>query len=97
MFIIEEKDNIKVVLKINSKKNKNLEYVKNRINDIVDEFNISLFLDIKIDNLVPKDEVRVEYYSKASASEKIGSNYLNFLDKFLNLGAEKNISTYPMD
>ncbi|MEV9498792.1 hypothetical protein [Aliarcobacter butzleri] len=97
MFIIEEKDNIKVVLKINSKKNKNLEYVKNRINDIVDEFNISLFLDIKIDNLVPKDEVRIEYYSKASASEKIGSNYLNFLDKFLNLGAEKNISTYPMD
>ncbi|MFX4235602.1 hypothetical protein ACN2EP_06390 [Aliarcobacter butzleri] len=97
MFIIEEKDNIKVVLNINSKKNKNLEYVKNRINDIVDEFNISLFLDIKIDNLVPKDEVRVEYYSRASASEKIGDNYLFFLDKFLDLGAEKNITTLPMD
>ena len=97
MFIIEEKDNIKVVLKINSKKNKNLEYVKNRINDIVDEFNISLFLDIKIDNLVPKDEVRVEYYSRASASEKIGDNYLFFLDKFLDLGTEKNITTLPMD
>lgn len=97
MFIIKEKDNVEVVLKINSKKNKNLESVKKRINDIVDEFNISLFLDIKIDNFIPKDEVRVEYYSRASASEKIGDNYLNFLDKFLDLGAEKNISTYPMD
>lgn len=97
MFTIEEKDNIKVVLKINSKKNKNLESVKKRINDIVDEFNISLFLDIKIDNFVPKDEVRVEYYSRASASEKIGDNYLNFLNKFLDLGYEDNINTYPMD
>lgn len=43
MFIIKEKDNVEVVLKINSKENKNLESVKNRINDIVDEFNISLF------------------------------------------------------
>jgi len=43
MFIIKEKDNVEVVLKINSKENKNLESVKKRINDIVDEFNISLF------------------------------------------------------
>ena len=97
MFIIEEKDNIKVVLKINSKKNKNLESVKNRINDIVDEFNVSLFLDIKIDNLVPKDEVKIEYYSRASASEKIGDNYLNFLNKFLEIGYEDGVKTVPME
>ncbi|WP_419672938.1 hypothetical protein [Aliarcobacter butzleri] len=97
MFIIKEKDNVEVVLKINSKENKNLESVKNRINDIVDEFNISLFLDIKIDNLVPKDEVKIEYYSRASASEKIGDNYLNFLDKFLEIGHEDGVKTVPME
>ena len=97
MFIIKEKDNLEVVLKINSKENKNLESVKNRINDIVDEFNISLFLDIKIDNLVPKDEVKIEYYSRASASEKIGDNYLNFLDKFLEIGYEDGVKTVPME
>ncbi|MCT7562035.1 hypothetical protein [Aliarcobacter butzleri] len=97
MFIIKEKDNVEVVLKINSKENKNLESVKNRINDIVDEFNISLFLDIKIDNLVPKDEVKIEYYSRASASEKIGDNYLNFLDKFLEIGYEDGVKTVPME
>lgn len=97
MFIIKEKDNVEVVLKINSKKNKNLESVKKRINDIVDEFNISLFLDIKIDNLVPKDEVKIEYYSRASASEKIGDNYLNFLNKFLEIGYEDGVKTVPME
>ena len=97
MFIIKEKDNVEVVLKINSKENKNLESVKSRINDIVDEFNISLFLDIKIDNLVPKDEVKIEYYSRASASEKIGDNYLNFLDKFLEIGYEDGVKTVPME
>ncbi|AXX94879.1 hypothetical protein [Arcobacter ellisii] len=97
MFIIKEKDNVEVVLKINSKENKNLESVKNRINDIVDEFNISLFLDIKIDNLVPKDEVKIEYYSRASASEKIGDNYLNFLNKFLEIGYEDGVKTVPME
>ena len=97
MFIIKEKDNVEVVLKINSKENKNLESVKKRINDIVDEFNISLFLDIKIDNLVPKDEVKIEYYSRASASEKIGDNYLNFLDKFLEIGYEDGVKTVPME
>lgn len=97
MFIIKEKDNVEVVLKINSKENKNLESVKNRINDIADEFNISLFLDIKIDNLVPKDEVKIEYYSRASASEKIGDNYLNFLDKFLEIGYEDGVKTVPME
>lgn len=97
MFIIKEKDNVEVVLKINSKENKNLESVKKRINDIVDEFNISLFLDIKIDNLVPKDEVKIEYYSRASASEKIGDNYLNFLNKFLEIGYEDGVKTVPME
>ncbi|MCT7638461.1 hypothetical protein [Aliarcobacter butzleri] len=97
MFIIKEKDNVEVVLKINSKENKNLESVKNRINDIVDEFNISLFLDIKIDNLVPKDEIKIEYYSRASASEKIGDNYLNFLNKFLEIGYEDGVKTVPME
>ena len=97
MFIIKEKDNVEVVLKINSKENKNLESVKSRINNIVDEFNISLFLDIKIDNLVPKDEVKIEYYSRASASEKIGDNYLNFLDKFLEIGYEDGVKTVPME
>ncbi|MCT7575322.1 hypothetical protein N5U00_08265 [Aliarcobacter butzleri] len=97
MFIIKEKDNVEVVLKINSKENKNLESVKSRINDIVDEFNISLFLDIKIDNLVPKDEVKIEYYSRASASEKIGDNYLNFLNKFLEIGYEDGVKTVPME
>lgn len=97
MFIIKEKDNLEVVLKINSKENKNLESIKKRINDIVDEFNISLFLDIKIDNLVPKDEVKIEYYSRASASEKIGDNYLNFLNKFLEIGYEDGVKTVPME
>ncbi|MCG3667501.1 hypothetical protein [Aliarcobacter butzleri] len=97
MFIIKEKDNVEVVLKINSKENKNLESVKSRINNIVDEFNISLFLDIKIDNLVPKDEVKIEYYSRASASEKIGDNYLNFLNKFLEIGYEDGVKTVPME
>ena len=97
MFIIKEKDNVEVVLKINTKENKNLESVKNRINDIADEFNISLFLDIKIDNLVPKDEVKIEYYSRASASEKIGDNYLNFLNKFLEIGYEDGVKTVPME
>ena len=97
MFTIKEKDNIKVVLKTNSKENKNLETVKNRIYNITDEFNISLDLTVKIDDLISKDEIKIEYYSKSSVSERIGDNYLNFLDKFLDLGAEKNISTYPMD
>ena len=97
MFIIKEKDNVEVVLKINSKENKNLESVKNRINDIADEFNISLFLDIKIDNLVPKDEVKIEYYTKAKADEIIGDNYLKFLDKFLDIGYEDGVNTVPKE
>ena len=97
MFIIREKNNIKVVLKINSNKNENLESVKNRIKSIADDFNISLDLDIKIDESVLNNEIKIEYYSRSSVNEKIGDNYLKFLDKFLNLGAEKNITTLPMD
>ncbi len=97
MYIIKEKSSIKVVLKINSNKNENLESVKNRIKSIADDFNISLDLDIKIDESVLNNEIKIEYYSRTSASEKIGDNYLSFLDKFLDLGAEKNISTYPID
>ena len=93
MFTIKEKDNIKVVLKTNSKENKNLETVKNRIYNITDEFNISLDLTVKIDDLISKDEIKIEYYSKSSVSERIGDNYLNFLDKFLDLGAENSINT----
>lgn len=97
MYIIKEKDNIKVVLKINSNKNENLEIVKNRIKSIADDFNISLDLDIKIDESVLNNQIKIEYYSRTSVTERIGDNYLKFLDKFLNLGSEKNISTYPMD
>ena len=97
MFIIREKNSIKVVLKINSNKNENLEIVKNRIKSIADDFNISLDLDIKIDESVLNNQIKIEYYSRTSVTERIGDNYLKFLDKFLNLGSEKNISTYPMD
>lgn len=97
MFTIKEKDNIKVVLKTNSKENKNLETVKNRIYNITDEFNISLDLTVKIDDLISKDEIKIEYYSKSSVSKRIGDNYLNFLDKFLDLGAENSINTCPME
>ena len=97
MFTIKEKDNIKVVLKTNSKENKNLETVKNRIYNITDEFNISLDLTVKIDDLISKDEIKIEYYSKSSVSERIGDNYLYFLDKFLDLGSENSINTCPME
>ena len=97
MFTIKEKDNIKVVLKTNSKENKNLETVKNKIYNITDEFNISLDLTVQIDDLISKDELKIEYYSKSSVSESIGDNYLNFLDKFLDLGAENSINTCPME
>jgi flagellar hook assembly protein FlgD len=97
MFIIKEKNSVKVVLKINSKENENLETVKNRINNITSEFNIFLDLDIKIDDTVPNNEIRIEYYSKANGDEIIGKNYLKFLDKFLDLGYENGVNTVPME
>lgn len=92
-----EKKDITVVLKINSKENENLEIVKNRIYNITDEFNISLYLDIKIDDLIPKGEIKIEYYTKAKADEIIGDNYLKFLDKFLDIGYEDGVNTVPME
>lgn len=97
MLIIKEKDNIKVVLKINSKENENLETLKNRINNIASDFNIFLDLDIKIDDLITNNEIRIEYYSKANANEVIGKNYLNFLDKFLDISCEDGVKTIPME
>lgn len=97
MFIIKEKNSVKVVLKINSKENENLETVENRINNVTSEFNIFLDLDIKIDDTVPNNEIRIEYYSKANSDEIIGKNYLNFLDNFLDIGYENGVNTVPME
>ncbi len=97
MLILKEKDNVKVVLKINSKENENLETLKNRINNITSDFNIFLNLDIKIDDLIPNNEIKIEYYSKANVDEIIGDNYLNFLDSFIELGYETGINTIPME
>ncbi|MCG3654988.1 hypothetical protein [Aliarcobacter butzleri] len=99
MLIIEDKKNIIIVFKtkINAENNETLLDIKKTLTDLSSEFNISLAMNQEIDKTLPENEIRIEYYSKASASEKIGSNYLNFLDKFLDLGTRKNIKTYPMD
>ena len=99
MLIIEEKKDITVVFKTktNAENSEALLNIKRTLTVLSSEFNISLFMNQEIDETVPENEIRIEYYSKASASEKIGSNYLNFLDKFLDLGTRKNIKTYPMD
>lgn len=99
MLIIEDKKDITVVFKtkINAENNETLLDIKKTLTDLSSEFNISLFMNQEIDETVPENEIRIEYYSKASASEKIGTNYLNFLDKFLDLGTKENIKTYPMD
>ena len=97
MFTIKEKDNIKVVLKTNSKENKNLETVKNRIYNITDEFNITLSMSQEIDEKIKNNDVAVKYYSKANADEIIGENYLKFLDKFLDIGYEDGVKTIPME
>ena len=97
MFRRKEKDSIKVVLKTNSKENENLETVKKRIYNITDEFNITLSMSQEIDEKIKNNDVAVKYYSKAKADEVIGDNYLNFLDKFLDLGAENSINTCPME
>ncbi|MCT7600284.1 hypothetical protein [Aliarcobacter butzleri] len=98
-YVIEEKKDITVVFKTktNAENSETLLDIKRTLTDLSSEFNISLFMNQEIDETVPENEIRIEYYSKASASEKIGSNYLNFLDKFLDLGTRKNIKTYPMD
>ncbi len=92
-----EKKDITVVLKVNSNENENLETVENKINNVTSEFNISLYLDIKIDDTVSNNEIKIEYYSKANAAEVIGKNYLNFLDKFLNIAYEDGVNTIPME
>ncbi|MCG3704325.1 hypothetical protein ACN2CX_07890 [Aliarcobacter butzleri] len=99
MFIIKEKKDITVVFKTktNAENNETLLDIKRTLTDLSSEFNISLAMKQEVDKSVSENEIRIEYYSKASASEKIGSNYLNFLDKFLDLGTRKNIKTYPMD
>ena len=98
-YVIDEKKDITVVFKTktNAENSETLLDIKRTLTDLSSEFNISLFMNQEIDETVPENEIRIEYYSKASASEKIGSNYLNFLDKFLDLGNRKNIKTYPMD
>ncbi|MCT7616662.1 hypothetical protein N5U05_02820 [Aliarcobacter butzleri] len=99
MFIIKEKKDITVVFKTktNAENNETLLDIKRTLTDLSSEFNISLAMKQEVDKSVSENEIRIEYYSKASASEKIGSNYLNFLDKFLDLGTKENIKTYPMD
>ena len=97
MFTIKEKDNIKVVLKTNSKENENLETIKNRIYNITDEFNITLSMSQEIDEKIKNNDVAVKYYSKANADEIIGENYLKFLDKFLDIGYEDGVKTIPME
>ena len=99
MFIIKEKKDITVVFKTktNAENSEALLDIKRTLTDLSSEFNISLAMKQEVDKSVSENEIRIEYYSKASASEKIGSNYLNFLDKFLDLGTRKNIKTYPMD
>lgn len=94
---LQEKKDITVVFKTNGEENENLLDVKRILIDLSSEFNISLSMSQEVDITIPQKEVKIKYYSKASASEKIGSNYLNFLDKFLDLGTKKNIKTYPMD
>ena len=97
MFRIKEKDNIKVVLKTNSKENENLKIVKNRIYNITDEFNITLYMNQEADKKITNNVVIVQYYSKAKADEIIGDNYLKFLDKFLDIGYEDGVNTVPME
>ena len=97
MLIIKEKDNVKVVLKINSKENENLKSVKNEIIDIANKYNITLSMSQKIDEDINNSDVVVEYYSKANADEIIGKNYLEFLDKFLDIGYEDGVKTVPME
>ena len=97
MFRRKEKNNIKVVLKTNSKENENLETVKKRIYNITEEFNITLSMSQVIDEKIKNSDVVIEYYSKAKADEIIGDNYLKFLDKFLEIGYENGVNTVPME
>lgn len=92
-----EKKDITIVLKVADAENKKLDEVKNRVVSFTSEFNISLSMGQEIDEKIKNNDVTVEYYSKAKADEVIGNNYLNFLDKFLDIGYEDGVNTIPME
>ena len=92
-----EKKDITIVLKVADTENEKLKEVKNKVVSLASDFNITLSMSQEIDEKIKNNDVAVKYYSKAKADEVIGDNYLNFLDKFLDLGAENSINTCPME
>jgi hypothetical protein len=92
-----EKKDITVVLKVNSNENEILKSLKNEITNTANKYNITLSMSQIIDENINSNDVIVEYYSRANADEVIGKNYLNFLDKFLDIGYETGINTIPME
>lgn len=85
--------------KIDPKNNQMLKFAKEKVFKITNDFRIILLMSEEIDTKpsLKDDEVVIEYYSKPEPNETIIGNYLNFLDKFLEIGHEDKINTFPMD
>jgi hypothetical protein len=98
-----EKNDITIIFKTNgkidSKNHQMLKLAKEKVFKITNDFRIILLMSEEIDTnqSLKDDEVSIEYYSKPELNETIVGNYLNFLDKFLEIGYEDKINTFPMD
>jgi hypothetical protein len=85
--------------KIDPKNHQILKVVKEKVFKITNDFRIILLMSEEIDtnHSLKDDEVVIEYYSKPELNETIIGNYLNFLDKFLDIGYEDGVKTVPME
>lgn len=98
-----EKNDIIIIFKTNgkidSKNHQVLNLAKEKVVNITNDFGIILSVSEEIDtsHVLKDDEVAIEYFSKSKPHEIISGNYLNFLDKFLEIGHENKINTFPMD
>ena len=99
-----EKNDITIIFKTNgkidSKNHQMLKIAKEKVFKITNDFRIIILLmseEIDTSHSLKDDEVAIEYYSKPKPHETIIGNYLNFLDKFLEIGHEDKINTFPLD
>jgi hypothetical protein len=101
--VISEKKNFLVVFKTNGivgfENHEALKFAKAKTIEVASEFNISLSMSHEIDLNLPlkDDDVAIEYYSKPKPHESISSGFLDFLDRFLDIGHQGKINTFPMD
>lgn len=98
-----EKNDITIIFKTNgkidSKNHQMLKLAKEKVFKITNDFRIILLMSEEIDtnHSLKDDEVAIEYFSKPKPHETIVGNYLNFLDKFIEIGYENGVKTVPME